>query len=56
MKKPALERVTRLLEFLTTRGPTAFTVFCNILKELKEYELAYELMRAAYRKEKEVLV
>ncbi len=56
MKKPSLERIPRMLEILTTRGPGAFSKFCNVLKQLKEYELAYELRRAAYRKDNEVFV
>ena len=56
MKRPAEERVKKLLEILTSRGSRAFRGFCQVLKTESELELAYELRRAAYVKEEEILV
>lgn len=56
MKKPNPERVPKLINILSTRGDRAFRAFCRVLKRDGEHELAYGLLKAAYRKEKEILV
>ena len=54
MKKPAPERISRLLELLRNRGRHAFHVFCDVVKQEGEVELAYNLKRESYRKEEEI--
>ena len=56
MKQPAPERVTKMLQILTTRGRQAFRIFCKVLRDVGEIELGYLLMKSAYRKENEAFV
>ena len=56
IKRPQPERVSKLIDILCVRGPSAFRLFCKVLKDEYEFELSYELLKAAYRKEKEILV
>ena len=56
MKRPANERVGKLLELLRTRGQFAFRSFCRVLKTEGEHELAYGLQKAAYKRDYEVYI
>ena len=48
------ERITKLIELLSTRGTDAFRVFCDVLKMDGETELAFNLKRESYQKELEI--
>ena len=54
MKRPGPERVGRLIELLSYRGHHAFRAFCRVLKDMSEVELAYGLLKEAYRREEEI--
>ena len=54
MKRPAPERVDRMLELLATRGHSAFRTLCAVLRECGETELAFMLLKHSYRKTEEV--
>ncbi len=54
MKKPAGDRVDRLLGILCTRGSRAFWTFCRLLLQEGEIELGYTLQKVGYSKEIEV--
>ena len=56
MKRPQIERITALLEILLFRGPEALRLLCKALKECGEHELAFCMMKSAYRKQREILV
>ncbi len=55
-KQPPEQRIGKLLDILEYRGHDAFRLFCKVLKDEYEFELSYELMKAAYRVETEILV
>ena len=48
------ERITKLIELLSTRGTDDFRVFCDVLKMDGETELAFNLKRESYQKELEI--
>lgn len=54
MKRPAVERVDRLLQLLGGRGKNAFRAFCSVLRECGEPELAFLLLKHSYRKSEEI--
>ncbi|ELT90932.1 hypothetical protein CAPTEDRAFT_220592 [Capitella teleta] len=54
MKRPATERVDRILQLLLLRGQNAFRGFCAVLRESGEPELAFLLLKHSYRKSEEI--
>ncbi len=56
IKRPQAERISKLIDILCVRGPNAFRMFCKVLKDEYEFDLSYELPKAAYRREVEILV
>lgn len=57
MKQTPMDRVSKLLDILRTRGDLAFRSLCSVLRDdLKEPHIAYEMLKCAYRKEDEFLV
>ena len=54
IKKPANERVGKLLDILFYRGGNAFSALCRVLKHSGQQELSYFLMKESYRKDEEI--
>jgi ankyrin repeat protein len=55
MKQAPADRLRKLVDLLCTRGDRAFGVFCRVLRdEADQPEMAYMMMKAAYRRQREI--